>query len=65
MVNGKLIYLSHTHPDIAYVVEIVSRFMQETRTFHMNAINQILRYLKSTPRNGLLFIKNEYLRIEG
>lgn len=65
MVNGKLIYLSHTHADIAYVVEIVSRFMQEPRTFHMNAINQILRYLKSTPRNGLLFIKNEYLRIEG
>lgn len=28
---GKLIYLSHTRPDIAYAVSIVSQFMHNSR----------------------------------
>ena len=29
---------------------------------HMNAVMRILRYLKSTPRKGILFTKNEYFQ---
>ena len=43
---GKLIYLSHTRPDIAYVVSVVCRFMHAPREKHMNAVFRILRYLK-------------------
>jgi hypothetical protein len=31
---GSLLYLTHTHPDISYVVGIVSRYMQEPNDLH-------------------------------
>ena len=46
---GKLIYLSHTRPDISYVVSTVSQFMQTPYEEHMKAVNRILRYLKIIP----------------
>ena len=58
---GKLIYLSHTRPDIAYVVGVVSRFMHKPKFQHMTVVMQILRYLKSTNSRGLLFSKNDNL----
>ena len=60
---GKLIYLSHTRPDIAYAVSIVSQFMHNPSEDHMDVIIRILRYLKSSPGKGLLFSKNGHLRI--
>ena len=35
---GKLIYLSHIRLDIAYVVGVVSQFMQNHKSIHMEAI---------------------------
>jgi len=52
---GKLIYLSHTHPDIAYVVSVVSQFMHCPSKDHMDAVIRILCYLKSSPGKGLMF----------
>ncbi|GKE32503.1 putative RNA-directed DNA polymerase, partial [Tanacetum coccineum] len=40
---GKLIYLSHTRPDIAYAVSVVSRFMHAPSKDHMNAAYRILK----------------------
>ena len=40
---GKLIYLSHTRPDISYAVGVVSRFMHLPQTPHMEAVLRILR----------------------
>ena len=51
---GKLIYLSHTCPDIAYVVSAVSQFMHNPSEDHMDAVIRILRYLKSSLGKGLL-----------
>ncbi|XP_019054887.1 PREDICTED: uncharacterized protein LOC109115373 [Nelumbo nucifera] len=62
---GKLIYLSHTRLDIAYVVSVVSQFMHCPSEDHMNAVMRILRYLKSSPGKGLMFSKNNHLKIEG
>ena len=62
---GRLIYLSHTRPDIAYAVSIVSRYMHDPRTSHMDIVKQILRYLKSCPGKGILFSRNRHLKIEG
>ena len=41
---GKLIYLSHTRPDIAYAVGVVSKFMHRPQVEHMAAVLRILRY---------------------
>ena len=49
---GKLIYLSHTRPDISYDVGVVSRFMHLPQVPHMEAIMRILRYLKGTSSRG-------------
>ncbi|CAL2246602.1 unnamed protein product [Prunus armeniaca] len=46
---GKLIYLSHTCPDIAYAVSVVSQFMHSSSEDHMDVVMHILRYLKVTP----------------
>ncbi|PON59888.1 hypothetical protein PanWU01x14_156070 [Parasponia andersonii] len=61
---GKLIYLSHTRPDIAYSVRIVSQFMHSPIECHMEAVQRILRYLKATPGKGLLFKKNDHFLVE-
>ncbi|RVW73986.1 Retrovirus-related Pol polyprotein from transposon RE1 [Vitis vinifera] len=61
---GKLIYLSHTRPDIAFAVSIVSQFMHSPYEVHLEAIYRILRYLKSTPGKGLFFKKSEQKTIE-
>lgn len=52
---GKLIYFSHTHPDIAYVVSIVSQFVHQPSKYLMEAVIRILQYLKSCPGKGLCF----------
>jgi len=62
---GKLIYLTHTRPDIAYAVSVVSQFMHAPSIEHMNAVHRILRYLKNAPGKGLMYSKNEAPTIEG
>ena len=52
---GKLIYLSHTRPDIGFSVSMVSQFMNNPTEKHMTAVTRILRYLKMTPGKGLFF----------
>jgi hypothetical protein len=45
---GSLQYLSLTRPDIAFVVNKVSQFMQDPREPHWIAVKRILRYLNDT-----------------
>ncbi|KAH9649138.1 hypothetical protein KPL70_025878 [Citrus sinensis] len=61
---GKLIYLSHTRPDIAFAVSMVSQFMHSPGQEHFDATYRILRYLKGTPGKGLMFRKRDNLQIE-
>jgi hypothetical protein len=61
---GKLIYLSHTRPDIAYAVSTVSQFMHDPRSSHMDAVTRILRYLKGCPGKGLLYTHHGNLQVE-
>ncbi|KZV22697.1 Cysteine-rich RLK (receptor-like protein kinase) 8 [Dorcoceras hygrometricum] len=62
---GKLIYLSHTRPDIAFAVSMVSQFMHSPYEEHLDAVYKILRYLKNTPGKGLLFKRCSVRNIEG
>ncbi|PRQ43270.1 putative RNA-directed DNA polymerase [Rosa chinensis] len=63
---GRLIYLAHTRPDIAYAVSVVSQFMHNPSESHMDAVMRILKYLKSAPGRGVLFSKhNNILEVCG
>ncbi|XP_026429868.1 uncharacterized protein LOC113326336 [Papaver somniferum] len=62
---GRLIYVSHTRPDISYIVSVVRRFMHNPGQQHMDAVIRILRYLKSAPGKGLIFSKHEHLDVSG
>ena len=44
---------------------VVSRYMHEPRSGHMDAVHRILRYLKGTPGKGLWFQANGHLTIDG
>ncbi|KAL7617031.1 hypothetical protein Lser_V15G00150 [Lactuca serriola] len=54
---GGLRYLTHTRPDIAYSVGIVSRFMERPTKQHQVAVKHILRYVKGTVDYGLSYTK--------
>ena len=56
---GKLIYLSHTRPDISFAVSMVSQFMHSPNEDHLQAVFRILKYVKATPGKGLLFSKQD------
>ncbi|KAE8702231.1 Detected protein of unknown function [Hibiscus syriacus] len=51
---GKLIYLTNTRPDIAYSVQLLSQFMQQPRKLHLDAALRVVRYIKSSPGQGVL-----------
>jgi hypothetical protein len=62
---GRLMYLAHTRPDLAYSLSVVSQFMHSPSEEHMNAVTRILRYLKSSPGKGILFTKGHNLDVNG
>ncbi|RVW76419.1 Retrovirus-related Pol polyprotein from transposon RE1 [Vitis vinifera] len=51
---GRLIYLSHTRPDIAFSVSMVSQFMHAPGPEHFEVVYRILRYLKWTLDGNLV-----------
>ncbi|KAE8704478.1 hypothetical protein F3Y22_tig00110450pilonHSYRG00264 [Hibiscus syriacus] len=56
---GSLIYLTLTRPDISYAVGVMSRYMQNPKKPHLEAVRRILRYVKNTIDYGLLYKKGE------
>ena len=51
----RLIYLSHTRPDIAFAVSVVSQHMHLPHEVHFEVVYQILRYLKMTTGKDYFF----------
>ena len=54
---GGLRYLVHTRPDIAFAVGYVSRFMEDPREDHWAAVKRLLRYVKGTVDQEIIFPK--------
>ncbi|KAG7538693.1 Zinc finger CCHC-type superfamily [Arabidopsis suecica] len=52
---GCLRYLLHTRPDLNYCVGVLSRYMQNPKESHGNAMKQCLRYVKGTTSLGLRY----------
>ncbi|KAL5816417.1 hypothetical protein ACOSQ3_024795 [Xanthoceras sorbifolium] len=62
---GSLRYLTCTRPDILYGVGLVSRYMETPDQSHLNAAKRILRYIKGTINDGMLYTKCEDCRFTG
>ncbi|CAA7408712.1 unnamed protein product [Spirodela intermedia] len=60
---GKLIYLSHTRPNITYTIRL-SQFIHDPREVHNAAARRVLLYLKGTPSYNLLFRPHGHTNVE-
>ena len=59
-VVGSLLYAAlATRPDIAYAVNVLSRFISAPLPQHWDAVKRVLRYLKGTAHIGLVYRANE------
>ncbi|GKD94178.1 ribonuclease H-like domain-containing protein [Tanacetum coccineum] len=61
---GKLIYLTHTRPDIAYFVHCLSQFMHKSLKSHIKIALKLLRYLKGSFGKGIHISKNKDTSLE-
>ncbi|XP_066392155.1 uncharacterized mitochondrial protein AtMg00810-like [Miscanthus floridulus] len=61
---GGLSYLIHTRPNIAFAVGYVSRFMEDPRDDHWAAVKRLLRYVKGTVDQGIVFPKTSGSRLQ-
>ena len=62
---GKLNYLTITRPDISFPVSVVSQFLQSPCDSHWDAVIRILRYIKSTPGQGVLYENRGHIQVIG
>ncbi|GKA24046.1 uncharacterized mitochondrial protein-like protein [Tanacetum coccineum] len=60
---GKLIYLTITRPDLAFLAQALSQFLQSPTTLHMKALTKVLRYVKLITSQGLFFPTNNNLQM--
>ena len=61
---GRLIYLTNTRLDIAYVVNHLSHFVSAPTNIHSQAALHVLKYLKASPSDGLFLHNNTPIQIE-
>ena len=62
---GALQYITITRPEIAFIVNKVSQFMQYSLHTHFKAAKRILKYLKGTTEHGLHLTKSTQLNLIG
>lgn len=60
---GSLQYLAFTRPDIAFVVNKLSQFMQSPTNDHFQAAKRVLRYLAGTVTHGLFLRRSNPLNL--
>jgi len=52
-----------THPDIAFFVGVLGRYLSDSRMQHWKAAKRVMRYLKRTKGYILTYQKSENLEI--
>lgn len=52
---SRLLYLTLTRPDISYVVQHLSQFLQAPKVPHYQAALHVLRYLTGTLHKGMFY----------
>ncbi|RYR09971.1 hypothetical protein Ahy_B05g078415 isoform B [Arachis hypogaea] len=62
---GSLRYLTATRPDIVFGVGLLSRFIEEPCTNHLQAAKRILRYIKGTLNDGIYYENTNEVNLVG
>lgn len=62
---GALQYLTNTRPDIAFIVNHLSQFLQKPTDVHWQAVKRVLRYLVGTKYHGLHISPGDHLNLIG
>ncbi|XP_058732675.1 uncharacterized mitochondrial protein AtMg00810-like [Vicia villosa] len=62
---GKLLYLTHSRPDIMFSVCRSSQYLAKPTSTHLQAAHRIVRYLKNAPAKGLFFRRHSNLQLTG
>ncbi|XP_076901528.1 secreted RxLR effector protein 161-like [Bidens hawaiensis] len=62
---GSLRYLTHTRPDLSYLVGYASRFMQSPTQAHAQAVKYILRYLRGSLDFGITYSRGGNSMLHG
>jgi hypothetical protein len=62
---GSLRYLVNTRPDLAFLVGLVSRFMEKPTEDHMAAVKRILRHVVGTIHLGCQYNRDENYKLVG
>ncbi|GAU20755.1 hypothetical protein TSUD_239490 [Trifolium subterraneum] len=62
---GRLLYLTHSRPEISYVVSKLSQFLDSPTVAHMLVGLHVLKYLKTNPGQGLFFRSSSPLLLKG
>ncbi|CAA6659738.1 unnamed protein product [Spirodela intermedia] len=60
----RLIYLNHTRPDITFAVNVLSQYTNDPRKIHLQTAYRLLKYLKTTTGQGILFKKGGNQSVE-
>ena len=61
---GKLIYLTHTHPDISFTVGVLLRFMSRPTKHHLGAGKRVFWYLAGKVQFGLWYSHTKECKLE-
>ncbi|CAA7031042.1 unnamed protein product [Microthlaspi erraticum] len=61
---GRLVYLTHTRPELSYAVHMLAQFMKNPRIKHWEAAVRVVRYLKGSPGQGIMLSSNNDLQIK-
>ena len=65
-VIGALLYLSnYIKPDIAFAINLLERFSASPTRRHWNGINHIFQYLQGSQDLGLLYTRNQDMKLVG
>ena len=62
---GSLLYITHSRPDISYVVSVATRYMQEPHELHWKATKRILHYVQGTIYYGIHYAAGAKLDLTG
>ena len=62
---GSLLYLTHSRPDIYYVMNDVSIYMHQPHDIHLKAAKRILQYIQGTRTYGIHYVADSELELVG
>jgi hypothetical protein len=61
---GRLLYLTISRPNISYAVQVLSQFMDQPHSTHLDVVHRVLRYIKGSPDQGLFFSAHSSLQLK-